>query len=86
MSKRGKANIPERILRAESANGFEADRIRRFRYRTRYFTGSGIMGSKAFVLATYEVFKGRFYANRERVPRRVKGIDGMYSMKRLAET
>jgi len=86
VSKRGKANISEKILRAEIANGFEMDRTRRFRYRTRYFTDSGIIGSKAFVLATYEVFKGRFYANRERVPKRVKGIDGMYSMKRLTET
>jgi len=65
--------------------GFELDRIRRFRYRTRYFTDSGVIGSKAFVLATYEVFKDRFFAGRERVPKRVKGIDGMYSMKRLVE-
>ena len=43
------------------------------------------MGSKAFDLATYEVFKDRLYGSRERVPKRVKGIDGMYSMKRLTE-
>ncbi|BCS96659.1 hypothetical protein DSLASN_22910 [Desulfoluna limicola] len=48
----------------------------RFRYRTPYFTNSGISGSKTFVLATYEVFKGRRYANRERVTKQVKGIDG----------
>jgi len=86
IDKRGKARISKQLLEEESAEGFEMDRVRRFRYRTRYFTDSGIIGSKAFVSATYEVFKDRFYSSRERVPNRVKGIDGMYSMKRLTET
>ena len=85
LDKRGKSKISKKVFTKESAEGFELDRIRRFRYRTRYFTDSGVIGSKAFVLATYEVFKDRFFASRERVPKRVKGIDGMYSMKRLAE-
>ena len=85
LDKRGKSKISKKVLAEESAEGFELDRIRRFRYRTRYFTDSGVIGSKAFVLATYEVYKDRFFASRERVPKRVKGIDGMYSMKRLSE-
>lgn len=72
VNQRGKANISERVFKEENVKGFEMDRIRRFRYRTRYFTDSGIIGSKAFVLATYEVFKDRFYAKRERVPKRVR--------------
>ncbi|WP_300668294.1 transposase [Desulfoluna sp.] len=86
MDKRGNAKISKKVLSEESAEGFEWDRNRRFRYRTRYFTDSGIIGSKAFVLATYEVFKDRFFASRERIPKRVKGVDGMYSMKRLTES
>ena len=50
--------------------------IRRFKYRTRYFTDSGIIGSKAFVSEAYEVFKDRFFVSRERAPRRVRGIGG----------
>jgi putative transposase len=85
VKKQGKAYISRTILEKESAEGFHLDRVRRFRYRTRYFTDSGIIGSKAFVLATYEVFKDRLYANRDKIPKQVKGIDGMYSMKRLTE-
>ena len=85
LDKRGKAKISKKVLAEESAEGFELDRIRRFRYRTRYFTDSGVIGSKAFVLETYEVYKDRFFASRERVPKRVKGINGMYSLKRLTE-
>ena len=32
------------------------------------------------------LFKDRLYGSRERVPKRVSGFDGMYSMKRLSET
>ncbi len=85
IDKRGKAKISKKVLSEEISDDFELDRMRRFRYRTRYFTDSGIIGSKAFVLETYAVFKDRFFASRERVPKRVKGIDGMYSMKRLTE-
>jgi putative transposase len=85
LDKQGNAKISKKVLAEESADGFGIDRIRRFRYRTRYFTDSGVIGSKAFVLATYEVYKDRFFGSRERVPKRVKGINGMYSMKRLTE-
>ena len=85
VGKRGKAKISKKALEKESAEGFEMDRIRRFRYRTRYFTDSGVIGSRAFVSATHEVFKDRFYSSREKIPSRVKGIDGMYSLKRLTE-
>ncbi len=85
IDKRGRAKISKKVLSEEISDDFELDRMRRFRYRTRYFTDSGIIGSKAFVSETYAVFKDRFFASRERVPKRVKGIDGMYSMKRLTD-
>ena len=86
VKKRGKASISKALLDEENSKDFHMDRSRRFRYRTRYFTDSGIIGSKAFVLATYEIFKDRLYGSRERVPKRVSGFDGIYSMKQLSET
>ena len=85
VKKHGKANLSRKTLEEEHRPDFQLDRTRRFRYRTRYFTDSGTIGSKAFLLGTYETFKDRLYGNRERVPKRIKGLDGMYSMKRLAE-
>ena len=39
---------------------FELSRSDRFRYRTRYFTDSGIIGSKEFVFSNYQRFKHLF--------------------------
>jgi len=83
--KRGKATLSKKILDEETAEDFEINRVRRFRYRTRYFTDSGIIGSRAFVETRYESFKDHFQWTRDRIPKRVRGIEGMYSLKRLAE-
>ena len=69
----------------ERKNDFELNRIRRFRYRTRYFTDSGIIGTKEFVSENYRRFKDVFMSKREKIPRPVAGLDGVYSLKRLAE-
>jgi hypothetical protein len=50
-----------------------------------YFTDSGIIGTKKFVSENYQRFKGVFMSKREKIPRRVAGLDGVYSLKRLAE-
>jgi hypothetical protein len=52
-----------RAFAKERKNEFEISRIRRFRYRTRYFTDSGIIGSKKFVSRHYQRFKHLFYSN-----------------------
>jgi len=57
----------------------------RFRYRTRYFTDSGIIGSKEFVSANYQRFKNLFESKHEKKPKPIKGLDGIYSLKRLSE-
>ena len=55
---KGKARvIGDRILEKERKREFELNRNDRFRYRTRYFTDSGIIGSKEFVSKTYMRFK-----------------------------
>jgi hypothetical protein len=55
------------------------------RYRTRYFTDSGIIGSKEFVSAHYQRFKHLFATKNEKIPTPVKGLCGIYSLKRLSE-
>ena len=83
----GKSSITigEKIFLKERKNEFEITRIRRFRYRTRYFTDSGIIGSKEFVSTNYQRFKHISHSKHEKKPKAVKGLDGVYSLKRLAE-
>ena len=77
--------IDSKTVAKERKKDFEITRISRFRYRTRYFTDSGIIGSKQFVAENYQKFKHLFYSKHEKKPKPVKGLDGMYSLKRLSE-
>jgi hypothetical protein len=77
--------IGDRILEKERMREFELSRSDRFRYRTRYFTDSGVIGSKEFVSKTYRRFKDHFNSKHEKKPKPVKGLAGMYSLKRLSE-
>ena len=77
--------IDDKVVEKERKNEFEISRIRRFRYRTRYFTDSGIIGSKEFVSINYQRFKHLFNSNHEKKPNAIKGLEGMYSLKRLSE-
>ena len=69
----------------ESINEFEVTKFDRLRYRTRYFTDSGIIGSKAFVSRSYNIFKDYFECRHDKQPRPIQGLDGIYSLKRLSE-
>jgi hypothetical protein len=77
--------IDAKVVARERKKGFEISRITRFRHRTRYFTDSGIIGSKEFVAEHYQRFKHLFYSKHEKKPKPVKGLAGMYSLKRLSE-
>ena len=79
-----KVKISREVVEKERKKGFEITRADRFKQRTRYFTDSGIIGSKEFVQSTFQNFKYLFQTRTERVPRHVKGLDGVYSMKRLS--
>ena len=78
--------IDEKVFRKEQKKNFEITRYDRFCNRTRYFTDSGIIGSKEFVSANYERFKHLFQPKHEKKPKPVQGIDGMFSLKKLSET
>ena len=79
------AVIDENVLEKERKNEFEIKRVQRFRYRTRYFTDSGIIGTKEFVSANYGRFKDLFMSKKDKIPKPVAGLDGIFSLKRLAE-
>ncbi len=90
----GAVNQPEKgkvkiingmVLEKERNREFELSRSDRFRYRTRYFTDSGVIGSKQFVSKTYLRFKHVFNSKNEKRPTPVKGLSGVYSLKRLSE-
>jgi hypothetical protein len=76
--------IKKDIIEKERKKNYEITRIDRFQYRTRYFTDSGIIGSKEFVYQNYLRFKDLFQS-KEKKPKPVKGLDELYSLKRLAE-
>jgi hypothetical protein len=78
--------IADKALEKERSRGFELSKSDRFRYRTRYFTDSGIIGSKAFVSANYQRFKTLFKSKHEKKPKSITGLDGIYSLKRLSES
>ena len=78
--------IDEKVIEKESKTDFKNTRAYKFRYRTRYFSDSGIIGSRAFVSRKYKQFKDIFHSKLEKKPKPVKGLDGVYSLKRLSES
>jgi len=77
--------IEEAAVEKERKKAFKISKVDRFRYRTRYFTDSGIIGTKEFVSINYKRFKHLFYSKNEKKPKPVKGLSGVYSLKRLSE-
>ena len=77
--------IDKEIINKERNRNYEISRTDRFLYRTRYFTDSGIIGSREYVSATYQQFKHLFQSKHEKKPKSVKGLDGVFSLKRLSE-
>ena len=82
----GKSNrtIDAALVTKERKKNFEVTRAERFLNKTRYFTDSGIIGSKAFVKEHYQQFKHMFDSKHEKKPKPVKGLTGLYSLKRLS--
>ena len=71
-------------LQKEKARGFKLKRTDRFIHRTRYFTDSGIIGTRAFVQRHYRKFKHHF-TSKEKIPKPIAGLEGIYSLKKLTE-
>jgi hypothetical protein len=77
------AVIDEEIVEVERKKDFRLRRSEIFRYRCRYFTDAGVLGSKRFVREVFEEIKGLLGSKRERQFVRVIGDAGVYSLKRL---
>ncbi|MDX9786858.1 MAG: hypothetical protein RBT11_08785 [Desulfobacterales bacterium] len=56
-----------------------------FKYWERPELPPGIIGGKAFVLDTYRKVKEIFQSKRDKVPKSISGLTGIYSLKRLTE-
>jgi hypothetical protein len=77
--------IDPRVLAAQKKRDYEITQASRLRYRTRYFTDSGIIGSKEFVSVHYQRFKHLFVSKHKKIPKPIEGLSGIYSLKRLSE-
>ena len=72
-------------LDKEKERDFQLNQVVRFRYRTRYFTDSGIIGTRAFIVRHFQRFKGHFECKHDKRGNAIPGLEGIYSMKRLSE-
>ena len=77
--------IRKNVLRKARKKNFKPTRTERFLVRTRYFTDSGVIGSKAFVSHTFSQFQDVFQNPGKRRPKPVHSLTGVYSLKKLAE-
>ena len=69
--------IAEVVVEKGRKKELKISRVNRFQYRTRYFTDSGIIGTKEFVSRYYQRFKDIFMSKREKIPKAVAGLDGV---------
>ena len=73
--------IPEEVLEEEREKGYRLTRKEVFRYRVRYFTEGLIIGSRNFVRETAEKVRELLKLKRERRPRKVGPVEGLYSFR-----
>jgi REP element-mobilizing transposase RayT len=82
--RKGKQIAPE-IIERERSRTFQATTVDRFLSRTRYFTDSGIIGSKEFVRKYHTLLQKDEAQGREKIPKSIAGLAGIFSLKRLSE-
>ncbi|OCC15465.1 transposase [Dissulfuribacter thermophilus] len=75
--------LKKAILDEERKRRYRLPRHELFLKRIRYFTDSGILGSKAFVRRWYKEFRD-YFTSKDKIPKKIPGIWGMYSLKRLS--
>ena len=77
------AAVSEQTLQAEEGRNFAITPLQRFRCRCRYFTDSGVIGTKQFVAACAVRFESHFTCRHPKKPQSIAGLDGIFSLKRL---
>ena len=81
---RRETGIDPKIVNKECRRKYKISRSDRFRYRTRYFADAGIIGSKEFVAEVFDQVNHMLRSIDERTFTPIGGVEGVYSMKRLA--
>jgi putative transposase len=76
-------HIAPETAEKERRKGYTLTRKERFLYRSRYFTDSAVIGSREFVLESFQRFRTMLTIKKDRQPKRITGLEGMYSLKRL---
>jgi hypothetical protein len=79
------SKIDKKTVKKENKKNFKISQVDRFKYRTRYFSDSGIIGEKEFVAKNHQRFKHHFQSKNDKIPKLISGLDGVYSLKRLSE-
>jgi REP element-mobilizing transposase RayT len=77
------ARIAPETVEKERRKGYTLTRKDRFLFRSRYFTDSAVIGSREFVLENFQRFRAALNITNDRQPKRITGLDGVYSLKRL---
>ena len=77
------ARLDPKLVKNERKKGYKLTAADRLRYRTRYFTDSGVIGTKEFVARYSKKFHDHFACKHEKKPMKIDGLDGMFSLKRL---
>ena len=77
-------SINEAVIKKERDKDYKLTSIDRLRFKTRFFTDSGIIGTRGFVAHYYGMFKGCFNTSNEKKPKKISGLNGIYSLKRLS--
>ncbi|MFA7065020.1 MAG: transposase [Bacilli bacterium] len=78
------ARLDPKMVRKERKKGYKLTAADRLRFKTRYFTDSGVIGTKEFVARNSKKFYDHFACKREKKPCKVDGFDGIFSLKRLS--
>lgn len=84
VTSKGKSIDPQ-VLNKHKKKGFSITSIDRLKYKTKYFTDSGIIGSKKYVQKTFYQFKNELNYKRDRIPIQISDIETVYSLKQIRE-
>ncbi len=78
------ATLDEEVVQEARKRNYVLGDMELFRYRCRYFTDSGVIGSREFVEKVGSRLQKMVPGRKERAANRFKGVDGAYTLKRLA--
>ena len=72
------------LVDQKAQKGFALTSVDRLLYRTRYFTDSGVIGTKAFAARCSQLFESRFISRHAKRPQPIAGLP-VYALKRLSD-